>query len=81
MIMKNIIMMVFVSTLLFSNCASKQLISDKSTVDGAIKNLKELNRWFYYDNQHNDISDKTLREYDNLVNLAIMQLEDLKSKK
>ena len=45
-----------------ASCASKQLISDKSTVDGAIKNLNELNRWFYYDHKQGDISDKTLRE-------------------
>ena len=74
-------MMVFVSTLLFSNCASKQLISDKATVDGAIKNLKELNRWFYYDNEHKEISDKTLREYDNLLGLIKYQLEDINYKK
>mgnify|MGYP001196068743 CR=1 FL=1 len=64
----------------FISCASKQLISDKSTIDGAVKNLKELNRWFYYDNKHNDISDKTLREYDNLVELVIIQLEDIQYK-
>ena len=62
------------------NCGSKKLISDKSTIDGAVQNLKELNRWFYYDNQHNDISDKTLREYDNLIELVIMQLEDIQYK-
>jgi hypothetical protein len=64
-----------------ASCASKQLISDKSTVNGAIENLTELNRWFYYDNKHGDISDKTLREYENLVTLVKYQLEDIKYKK
>lgn len=64
-----------------ASCASKQLISDKSTVEGAIKNLTELNRWFYYDNKNGDISDKTLREYENLVILVKYQLEDIKYKK
>jgi len=64
-----------------ASCASKQMISDKTTIDGAIKNLTELNRWFYYDNQHGDISDKTLREYENLVTLVKYQLEDIKYKK
>ena len=64
-----------------ASCASKQLISDKSTVEGAIKNLTELNRWFYYDNKNGDISDKTLREYENLVILIKYQLEDIKYKK
>tara|TARA_R100001443_G_scaffold85512_1_gene92224 strand:- start:62 stop:292 length:231 start_codon:yes stop_codon:yes gene_type:complete len=64
-----------------ASCASKQLISDKSTVDGAIKNLTELNRWFYYDNKNGDISDKTLREYENLLELVKYQLEDIKYKK
>ena len=64
-----------------ASCASKQLISDKSTVDGAIKNLTELNRWFYYDHKNGDISDKTLREYENLVTLVKYQLEDIKYKK
>ena len=73
--------MVFVSTLLFSNCASKQLISDKATIDGALKNMEELNRWFYYDNKHGDISEKTLREYENLLTLIKYQLEDINYKK
>ena len=64
-----------------ASCASKQLISDKSTVEGAIKNLTELNRWFYYDNKNGDISDKTLREYENLLELVRYQLEDIKYKK
>ena len=64
-----------------ASCASKQVISDKSTVEGAIKNLTELNRWFYYDNKNGDISDKTLREYENLVELVKYQLEDIKYKK
>lgn len=64
-----------------ASCASKQLISDKSTVEGAIKNLTELNRWFYYDNKNGDISDKTLREYENLLELVKYQLEDIKYKK
>jgi len=64
-----------------ASCASKQAISDKTTIDGAIKNLTELNRWFYYDNKHGDISDKTLREYENLVELVKYQLEDIKYKK
>ena len=64
-----------------ASCASKQVISDKTTIDGAIKNLTELNRWFYYDNKHGDISDKTLREYENLVTLVKYQLEDIKYKK
>ncbi len=64
-----------------ASCASKQLISDKSTVNGAIENLTELNRWFYYDYKHGDISDKTLREYENLVTLVKYQLEDIKYKK
>ena len=64
-----------------ASCASKQLISDKSTVDGAIKNLTELHRWFYYDHKNGDISDKTLREYENLVELVKYQLEDIKYKK
>ena len=64
-----------------ASCASKQLISDKSTVEGAIKNLTELNRWFYYDNKNGDISDKTLREYENLLILVKYQLEDIKYKK
>ena len=66
---------------LLASCASKQVISDKATIEGAIKNLTELNRWFYYDNQHGDISDKTLREYENLVELVKYQLEDIKYKK
>jgi hypothetical protein len=64
-----------------ASCASKQPISDKSTVEGAIKNLTELNRWFYYDNKNGDISDKTLREYENLLELVRYQLEDIKYKK
>ena len=64
----------------FGSCASKQLISDKATIKGAVKNLTELNRWFYYDNEHGDISEKTLREYDNLIELVIMQLEDIQYK-
>ena len=64
-----------------ASCASKQVISDKATIDGAIKNLTELNRWFYYDNKNGDISDKTLREYENLVILVKYQLEDIKYKK
>ena len=64
-----------------ASCASKQPISDKSTVEGAIKNLTELNRWFYYDHKQGDISDKTLREYENLVELVRYQLEDIKYKK
>ncbi len=64
-----------------ASCASKQVISDKSTVEGAIKNLTELNRWFYYDNKNGDISDKTLREYENLVELVKYQLEDIKYNK
>jgi hypothetical protein len=64
-----------------ASCANKQLISDKSTVEGAIENLTELNRWFYYDNKNGDISDKTLREYENLVELVKYQLEDIKYKK
>jgi hypothetical protein len=64
-----------------ASCAGKQLISDKSTVEGAIKNLTELNRWFYYDNKNGDISDKTLREYENLLELVRYQLEDIKYKK
>jgi hypothetical protein len=57
---------------------SKQLISDKPTVDGALKNLKELNRWVYYDNQQGNITDKTMNEYDNLIELITYQLEDIK---
>ena len=64
-----------------ASCASKQVISDKATIDGAIKNLTELNRWFYYDNKNGDISDKTLREYENLLELVRYQLEDIKYKK
>jgi len=60
-----------------SSC-SKQLISDKATVDGALKNLKELNRWVYYDHQQGDITDKTMNEYDNLIQLITFQLEDIK---
>jgi hypothetical protein len=81
--MKNIIKKtstILLLTVFFGSCSSKQIISDKATIDGALKNLTELNRWFYYDNQHNDISDKTLREYDNLVELVIMQLEDIQYK-
>jgi len=59
---------------LLASCASKQPISDKSTVEGAIKNLEELNRWFYYDNKNGDISEKTLREYENLLELVRYQL-------
>lgn len=59
---------------------SKQLISDKATIDGALKNLKELNRWVYYDHQQGDITDKTMNEYDNLIELITYQLEDIKYK-
>ena len=81
--MKNLIKKtstILLLTVFFGSCASKQLISDKSTIDGAVKNLTELNRWFYYDNEHGDISEKTLREYDNLIELVIMQLEDIQYK-
>ncbi len=81
--MKNLIKKTSIILLIcssFISCASKQLISDKSTIDGAVKNLTELNRWFYYDNEHGDISEKTLREYDNLIELVIMQLEDIQYK-
>ena len=64
-----------------ASCASKQLISDKASIDGAIKNLDELNRWVYYDYEQGDISDKTMREYDNLIELIKYQLEDIKYKK
>jgi hypothetical protein len=64
-----------------ASCASKQLISDKASIDGAIKNLDELNRWVYYDYDHGEISDKTMREYDNLIELIKYQLEDIKYKK
>jgi len=64
-----------------ASCANKQLISDKASIEGAIKNLNELNRWVYYDNSHGDISDKTMREYDNLIELIKYQLEDIKYKK
>ena len=64
-----------------ASCASKQPISDKASIDGAIKNLNELNRWVYYDHDHGNISDKTLREYENLVTLVKYQLEDIKYKK
>ena len=66
---------------LLASCASKQLISDKPSIDGALKNLTELNRWVYYDHDHGNISDKTLREYDNLIELIKYQLEDIKYKK
>ena len=36
---------------------------------------------FYYDNKNGDISDKTLREYENLVELVKYQLEDIKYNK
>jgi hypothetical protein len=64
-----------------ASCASKQLISDKPSIDGALKNLTELNRWVYYDHDHCNISDKTLREYDILIELIKYQLEDIKYKK
>ena len=64
-----------------ASCASKQVISDKPSIEGALKNLNELNRWVYYDHNHGDISDKTMREYDNLIELIKYQLEDIKYKK
>ena len=64
-----------------ASCASKQPISDKASIEGALKNLNELNRWVYYDNDKGDISDKTMREYDNLIELIKYQLEDIKYKK
>jgi len=64
-----------------ASCASKQPISDKASIDGVIKNLNELNRWVYYDHDKGDISDKTMREYDNLIELIKYQLEDIKYKK
>ena len=68
-------------SIFFVSCASKQLISDKPTIDGALKNITELNRWFYYDNENGDISEKTLREYENLLSLIKYQLEDIEYKK
>ena len=38
---------------LLTSCVSKQLISDKASIEGAIKNLNELNRWVYYDYNQN----------------------------
>ena len=64
-----------------ASCASKQPISDKASIDGAIKNLNELQPEVYYDHDHGNISDKTLREYDNLIELIKYQLEDIKYKK
>ncbi len=52
-----------------------------ASIEGALKNLNELNRWVYYDNDKGDISDKTMREYDNLIELIKYQLEDIKYKK
>ena len=66
---------------LLTSCVSKQLISDKASIDGAIKNLNELNRWVYYDYNHGDISEKTMREYNNLIELIEYQLEDIKYRK
>ena len=54
-----------------ASCASKQPISDKASIDGAIKNLNELNRWVYYDHDKGDISDKTMRESVSYTHLTL----------
>ena len=81
--MKNCIKILSILALTYSclSCSNAKKIHSKKSLDQAIINLKKLENWIEYDYQKNIIPDNLASEYYSIVDLVILQLELIDSKK
>jgi len=56
-------------------------VNDRPSVEGALKNLHELNRWISYDYHHKIIAEEQASMYFSLVKIIITQLDSVENEK